>query len=116
MTRAIAAGRPVRLSEVTTTVQGLCPLQAGRITHEICSRHVTVLTLDDETILAGQRTLVRDGGWVVEPAGAAAAALVLARVLPADLFRGRSARDPVRVAAVVSGGNPDPAQLAAVRA
>jgi threonine dehydratase len=116
MTRAIAAGRPVRLSEVTTKVQGLCPLQAGRITHEICSRRVTVLTLDDETILAGQRTLVRDGGWVVEPAGAAAAALVLARALPADLLRGRSALDRVRVAAVVSGGNPDPAQLAAVRA
>ncbi len=52
----------------------------------------------------------------VEAAGAATTALVSSGLLPARLLEGRTALDPLRVVAVVSGGNPDPAQFEAVRA
>jgi hypothetical protein len=42
-------------------------------------------------------------------------AAVLAGRLPAELLEGRGPSDPLRVVAVVSGGNPDPAQLASIR-
>jgi threonine dehydratase len=53
-------------------------------------------------------------GLTVEPAGAAAFAAVLHRALPPELLEGRTPSNPLRVAAVVSGGNPDPKQLAAL--
>jgi threonine dehydratase len=59
---------------------------------------------------------VNDGGYVVEPAGAAAAAAVLEHRLPLELLDGRTREHPLRVATVVSGGNPDPAQLESIRA
>lgn len=115
LTLALRAGRPVVLEQIRTQVQGLCPPAAGAVPLALCQAHgVRVFTLDDATIVAAQRRLVRAGGWVVEPAGAAAAALVWAGRLPADLLHGRAAS--LRVAAVISGGNPDPAQLAALRA
>lgn len=116
MTRALAKGEVVHLEKIETKVQGLCPPHVGRLTLEAVRRHVDrVETLDDAPILAAQRRLVLEGGWTVEPAGAAAVALVLSGRLPAPLLEGRTAKDPLRVAAVVSGGNPDPAQLEAVR-
>lgn len=116
MTRALAEGRPVTLSSITTSVQGLCPLSVGALTLEAVRRFVErVVTLDDAAILDAQRRLVREGGWTVEPAGAAGVAWVLSGGLPAAWLEGRSATDPLRVACVVSGGNPDPAQLAALR-
>lgn len=106
----------VPLDPMTSSVQGLCPPSIGARNLEIALRHgVDVITLDDETILAAQRELVRTGGWVVEPAGAAAPAAVLRGHLPESLLEGRSAANPLRVAAIVSGGNPDPAQLASIR-
>lgn len=117
MTLALARGAPVVLEAITTTIQGLCPLNVGALNLEAARRFVErVVTLDDAPILDAQRRLVREGGWTVEPAGAAAAAWVLSGGLPAEWLAGRSAADPLRVAAVVSGGNPDPAQLAALRA
>ena len=112
MSRALAAGAPVAVAPLTSAVQGLCPPAAGARNVAICAALVErVLTLDDETILAAQRRLVVEGGWVVEPAGAAAPAVVLSGRLPEDLLAGRSRADPLRVAAIVSGGNPDPEQL-----
>jgi len=112
MSRALAAGAPVAVSPLTTAVQGLCPPAAGSRNTAICAALVDrVLTLDDRAIFAAQERLVVEGGWVVEPAGAAAPAVVLGGHLPADLLAGRSRSDPLRVAAVVSGGNPDPEQL-----
>jgi threonine dehydratase len=113
MSRALQAGRPVIGEPVTTEVQGLCPPGAGRLNCEICLGLLDhMLTLTDPEIFAAQARLVRQGGWTVEPAGAAAVALVLSGHLPAELTQGRGADDPLRVCAVVSGGNPDPAQLA----
>lgn len=113
---ALERGAPVTLERITTAVQGLCPLSVGKLNLAICRETVdAALALDDATILAAQRELVREGGWTVEPAGAAAAAAVLAGRLPPRLLEGRGPSNPLRVAAVVSGGNPDPAQLASIR-
>ncbi len=115
MTLALERGAPVTLSEITTKVQGLCPPHAGALNLEVVRRFVErVVTLEDASIFAAQRRLVREGGWTVEPAGAAAAAWVFSGGLPAGWLEGRSAADPLRVVAVVSGGNPDPAQLEAL--
>jgi threonine dehydratase len=116
MKRSLEQGRAVTLDKITTKVQGLCPPYSGRLNTEVCGVHVDqVITLPDEDIFAAQRELVQRGGWVVEPAGAAAAALVLARKLPALSLIGRTPSNALRVACVVSGGNPDPAQLEALR-
>jgi threonine dehydratase len=69
--------------------------------------------LDDGIIFAAQKRLVRSGE-VVEPAGAASSAFVFHR-LPGAWLAGRSRDNPLRVCAVVSGGNPDPAQLEELR-
>ena len=71
-----------------------------------------VFALTDAAIYAAQARLVQAEGWTVEPAGAAAPALVLSGQIPSEWVAGRSEADPLRVVAVVSGGNPDPAQLA----
>jgi threonine dehydratase len=112
----IEHGEPVTLESITTKVQGLCPPYSGAVNIAICAETVDrVLTLSDAEIFAAQKKLVIDGGWTVEPAGAAGAALVFALKLPAKLLEGRSPSKPLRVAAVVSGGNPDPAQIASLR-
>lgn len=120
--RALEAGEPVFLPSITTSVQGLCPLAFGHLNTAICRTRVRrAFALEDAAILAAQRRLVHEGGWVVEPAGAAAAALFFAPApggLPPEieeLLEGRGPADPLRVAVVVSGGNPDPAQLEALR-
>lgn len=116
LTRGIAAGAPVHLDEITSKVQGLTPTYSGQINVDVCRTTLDgTILLPDEVIFAGQKRLVGEGE-TVEPAGAAAFAAVVARRLPAELLAGRSAKDPLRVAVVVSGGNPDPAQLEAVRA
>jgi threonine dehydratase len=115
MTRGLEAGEPVTLETIETSVQGLCPSNSGARNIAVCLETVDgMVLLSDEEILAAQRRLVL-GGEVVEPAGAAAVAVVDAGKLPGALFEGRTAEDALRVAAVVSGGNPDPAQLERVR-
>jgi threonine dehydratase len=115
MSRGIAAGEPVLLDAITTEVQGLCPPRSGALNVAICAQTVTAIhTLPDAAIFAAQARLVREGGWTVEPAGAAATARVLAG-LPNALLEGRDPANPLRVAAVVSGGNPDPVQLEGIR-
>ncbi|MCY2959447.1 MAG: pyridoxal-phosphate dependent enzyme [Planctomycetota bacterium] len=116
LTRGMAAGAPVHLEAITSKVQGLTPTYSGQINVDVCSTTLDgTILLSDDAIFAGQKRLVAVGE-VVEPAGAAAFAAVVTRRLPAELLAGRSSKDPLRVAVVVSGGNPDPAQLEAVRA
>ncbi|MAW60333.1 MAG: threonine dehydratase [Planctomycetes bacterium] len=120
MRDGLAAGGPVVLEEITTTVQGLCPPASGALNIAIAAQTFDgVLTPDDAAIYAAQRALVNDGpGWkaeVVEPAGACAYAAIREGMLPAALLQGRSAQNPLRVAVTISGGNPDPAQLEAQR-
>ncbi|MBK7643021.1 MAG: pyridoxal-phosphate dependent enzyme [Planctomycetes bacterium] len=109
LTRGLERGAPVVLGSITSKVQGLTPLYSGQINIDIARATLDgVFALPDETILAAQKRLVA-AGETVEPAGAAACAVVFARLLPL-------ASGSTRVAAVVSGGNADPAQLAALRA
>ncbi|MEZ6016409.1 MAG: pyridoxal-phosphate dependent enzyme [Planctomycetota bacterium] len=122
MTLGLARGAPVTVTNITTGVQGLCPPYSGALNIDVCRATLDgMLTPDDAEILAAQRLLVRPDparGWageVVEPAGAAAYAAALTAPLIRDLLEGRSAADPLRVAVTVSGGNPDPAQLAWAR-
>ncbi len=116
LTEALEAGKVVRLERITTAVQGLCPLDTGELNLALAERYLRgTILLSDEEIYVGQRVLVR-AGLTVEPAGAAAFAAVLAGALPPELLVGRSRANPLRVAAVLSGGNPDPAQLAALLA
>lgn len=115
LTRGIAAGASVHLEEITSKVQGLTPAYSGQINVDICRTTLDgTMLLPDEVIFAAQKELVR-AGETVEPAGSAAVAAVLAGSLPRPLLDGRTSANRLRVAAVVSGGNPDPAQLQSVR-
>jgi len=125
MTLGIARGAPVTLDRITTSVQGLCPPYSGALNIAVCRTTLDGMLLpDDDEIHAAQRRLVRPGhsrasvdpaprweGEVVEPAGAAAYAAALTAPAIQELLAGRDARNPLRVAVTVSGGNPDPAQL-----
>ncbi len=114
MRRGLAAGEPVTLERITTAVQGLCPPRSGALNIAICRATLDgVLLVEDEEVLEAQAELLRRGE-IVEPAGAAALAALRAGRLPVDLFEGRGAADPLRIAVVVSGGNADPVQLQAV--
>ncbi|MDZ4774949.1 MAG: pyridoxal-phosphate dependent enzyme [Planctomycetota bacterium] len=116
LSRGVEAGKPVHLQQITSQVQGLTPTYSGQINVDVCRTTLDgIVLLDDAEIFAAQRELVRQGE-TVEPAGAAAFAVAMSRRLPDALFVGRDAKHRLRVAAVVSGGNPDPAQLEAVRA
>jgi len=109
--RALEAGVPVTLEDITTAVQGLCPLSVGQLNLTIISACVEgVVTLEDAEIFAAQATLVR-AGHRVEPAGAAAVAAVLSDGLPDAVLAERSASNPLRVCCIVSGGNAEPDQL-----
>lgn len=119
MTASLAAGSAVQLERVDSAIQGLTPPGAGRATHAVAqAAGAQTVTLSDAQILSGQRRLV-EWGWTVEPAGAAAPAALLSEPgfleqLP-RAWRERAGDRPLRVAALVSGGNPDPDQLAGLR-
>ncbi len=115
LSKGLAAKRPVMLDGITSKVQGLTPPYSGQINIDVCSAALDgVVLLDDAEIFAGQRFLVALGE-TVEPAGAAAMALVLAKKLPAELLANRDAKRRLKVAVVVSGGNPDPEQIETLR-
>lgn len=110
MIRGLEAMEPVELESITTEVQGLCPPAAGRLNIEICSLTLSdVWTVTDEQVFRAQAALV-GLGEVVEPAGAATYAAALAGLSNAWVAK-RTEANPLRVVVVVSGGNPDPAQL-----
>lgn len=116
MLRGLAAGAPVTLARITTNVQGLCPTRSGALNIAICRETLDgVVLVEDDEVFAAQAELVH-AGEVVEPAGAAALAVVRCGKLPEKLHAGRTAADPLRVVVVVSGGNPDPAQYEALKA
>jgi threonine dehydratase len=113
LARALKTGVVEPLPQVTSQIQGLTPPGTGKLNYAIAREHgVQVDTLSDEAILRAQARLVRELGEDVEPAGAAAAARVFAG-LPDAWFAGRTA--PLRVAAIVSGANGHPHQLALLR-
>ncbi|MEX1023650.1 MAG: pyridoxal-phosphate dependent enzyme [Planctomycetota bacterium] len=112
---SLAAGEPIVLDEITTVVQGLCPPDTGELNVRIVREHASVTDVDDEAILAAQAELVASG-HDVEPAGAAGLAAFRAGRTAELLTAERTPQNPLRIACVVTGANPDPNQLAAVKA
>ena len=94
---AMAAGEPVRLTP-HSVADGLNAPYAGRLALEVARRYLEgVVAIDDATILSGLRFAVERLKQVLEPAGAAALAAVLAGAIPI--------RAGQRVAVILSGGN-----------
>ena len=103
VSRAIAAGEVVRIDPVSVA-DGLGAPFAGEWTLPICAKYLDdIVLLDDATILGGLRFAAERMKQVLEPAGAAALAAVLAGRIPI--------RDGERVLVVFSGGNVERSRL-----
>jgi threonine dehydratase len=103
VTQALAAGEVVTI-QPTSVADGLGAPFAGVLTLAMARRHLEdIVLIDDATILAGMRFAMERMKQVVEPAGAAALAAVLAGRIP---YRAGD-----RVAVVLSGGNVETGRL-----
>jgi threonine dehydratase len=99
----LAAGHSVSV-ETDTIADGLAPPFAGELPLELCRGKVETVLVSEDEIAEGMRFLYARAKLACEPAGAAAAGAVLA---------GKVAAEP-GVAVVVSGGNVEPQQAAAI--
>ena len=103
MRAALDAGRPVTLDSVATIADGIAVRAVSRLTLDHVRAYVDdVVTVSDEEISSAMLLLLERAKWLVEPAGAAGLAAVLAGRVPAGA-------GPVVV--VLSGGNVDPLLL-----
>lgn len=99
---SIAAGHPIRLERMATMADGIAVGQPGALPFRIIQELVDeIRVVSEEEISRAVLLLLERAKLLVEPAGAAATAAVLAR--PTDF------EPPVAV--VVSGGNLDPLVL-----
>ncbi len=100
VTRSLAAGRPVRLDHIDTVADGLTAPFGAPLSQRLIERHVddVVLVTDDEIVEALRLVLDRTK-LLVEPAGAAAVAGLLAGKVGAPTG--------ALTVAVLSGGNID---------
>jgi threonine dehydratase len=106
MTLALERNEVVRI-QPDSVADGLGAPFAGVWTLAMCQRYLDgLILLDDPTILAGMRFAIERLKQVLEPAGAAALAAVLAGRIPI--------RDGERVAVVLSGGNVEVGRLGAL--
>jgi threonine dehydratase len=99
----LAAGHSVRVG-TDTIADGLAPPFAGELPLELCRGKVEVVLVTEDEIAEGMRFLYARAKLACEPAGAAAAGAVLAGKVDAG----------PGVAVVVSGGNVEPEQAAAI--
>ncbi|MEE8147263.1 MAG: threonine/serine dehydratase [Longimicrobiales bacterium] len=108
MRRSLDQGAPVHLDRVDTIADGLAPPMAGDLTYAILSeRAEDVVTVSDDQIRDAMRFILFRTKLLVEPAGAAAVAALMA---------GRIATGTGPVVAILSGGNVDTSRLAAILA
>ena len=104
--QSIAKGERVKISPPPTIADGLRVQTPGALTFPITRANADgVLTVSDDEILATMRFMLFRMKLLVEPSGAAAAAAVFHRKLPAACRR---------VGVVLSGGNVDPEILSRV--
>lgn len=104
--RSLAAGRRVTIQPPDTIADGMRTLSPGELTFPIVRRLVRdVVTVSDREVAEAVRFLLIRDKLVVEPTGAVGAAL---------LRSGRLAVRDLTVAVVISGGNVEPAWLAAL--
>ncbi len=106
LSAALAAGRPVPLERTASIADGLLPVALGQLPWDRISRRVRrAFQVSDAAIGAAVQFLFRSMGLRLEPSGAVAvAALLEGRLEP---------RGPV--AAILSGGNVDPALFERLR-
>jgi threonine dehydratase len=99
---SLAAGRPVPLTTMTTMADGIAVASPGELTLAHCAQLVDeVRTVSEEDLSRALLFCLERSKLVVEPAGVAAVAAVLA---DPESF-------PPPVVAIVSGGNIDPVLL-----
>ena len=99
---SLAAGHPVLLTSMATMADGIAVGRPGDVPFAVVQEHVDeIMTVSEEQISRAALLLLERAKLVVEPAGAAAAAAVLAHP---------HAFEPP-VAIVLSGGNVDPLVL-----
>ena len=104
VTRSLAAGYPVTIEKITTVADGLSAPFAAPTSQRLIERYVDdVILVTDDEILEAMRLVLERTKLLVEPAGAAAvAALIAGR---AGVAAGS------RTVATLSGGNVDFAKL-----
>jgi threonine dehydratase len=103
LSAGLEAGEPVRVG-TDTIADGLAPPFAGELPLEVCRGRIETVLVTEDEIAAGMRFLYTSAKLACEPAGAAAAGAVLA---------GKVVAGP-GVAVIVSGGNVEPRQAAAI--
>ena len=102
MRAALDAGRPVVLDAAATIADGIAVRSVSQLTLDHVRAYVDeVVAVTDEEISHAMLLLLERGKWLVEPAGAAGLAAVLAGRI--------GGKGPVTV--VLSGGNVDPLLL-----
>lgn len=100
VTRSLAAGFPVTIEKITTIADGLSAPFAAPTSQRLIERYVDdVVLVTDEEIMDALRLILERTKLLVEPAGAAAVAALLAR--RAEIASGS------RAIATLSGGNVD---------
>ncbi|MDI3269156.1 MAG: threonine ammonia-lyase [Bacillota bacterium] len=103
--RSLQEGRPVQLTQVRTIADGLAIKKPSSTTLDIIGRYVDdVVLVEEEQIARAMILLAERGKAIVEGAGAAALAAVLAGEVPAA----------ATTAVLVSGGNVDLVQMARI--
>jgi threonine dehydratase len=106
MWRSRMAGEAVTIRPAPTIADGLAPVRPGDLTFAHAQAYVDdIVRVSDEAIAEATRQLIASGKLVVEFSGAATVAALLSGAFDA---RGR------RCAAILSGGNLDPARALAV--
>jgi threonine ammonia-lyase medium form len=101
--QSFRAGKIVKLAKANTIADGMRTLSVGTLNFEIIRKYVDdVITIPDSAIFPMMKFFVERMKIVAEPTGAVAPAAVMANVLG---LKGK------KVAAIVSGGNVDPAVL-----
>ena len=105
MRRSLEAGQALHLDSVSTIADGLGAPMAGVLNHELLAAFAQgVVCVSDAEIVAAMRLLLERTKLLVEAAGAAGLAALLAGRIPLQ--------DGAPVVVVLSGGNADLGQLA----
>ncbi|KQR54210.1 threonine dehydratase [Leifsonia sp. Leaf336] len=98
---SLEAGQPTEIGLVATIADGIAVSKPGILNFEIVRDAVdAVVTVTEDDIARALLVLLERAKLVVEPAGAAGVAAILAGLVPADA--------PGSVVAILSGGNIDP--------
>ncbi len=101
--QSFRAGKIVKIQKAVTIADGMRTLSVGELNFEIIRKYVDdIITIPDSAIFPMMRFFAERMKLVVEPTGAVAPAAVMTNVLS---LRGK------KIAAIVSGGNVDPALL-----